>query len=137
MRTPFKVALLGALGMVIIAVVVEELSPKSPGTQLTQAGAAKMPPSKAVQAVLKLHASMAANCSKFLQESGYDAECLAEGVSMYVRGPGVNRVLVRRFMNTPDMVKALRDTGFQKLCFSNSKSGFDSEFYSQDYDLTR
>lgn len=81
----------------------------------------------------------AENCEKVFLDHGFDVQCVAddERRMLIITGPSVNRVFAHQFFMVRGAAKALRESGFSTVRFSNDKSGFSSEYYSQEFDVSR
>ena len=81
----------------------------------------------------------AKSCEDSFLDHGLDVRCAVDEDKreLMITGPTVNRVFAHQFFMAHNAVKALKAAGFTGVYFSNDKSGFSSEFFSQEFDLTR
>ena len=81
--------------------------------------------------------AVAKRIETFFLDRGVDVECLNNEAKLIliIKGPSVNRPFAHNFLR--ESAKPLRDAGFKIVSFWNGKSGFSSDEYSQDFDLTR
>jgi len=80
---------------------------------------------------------LARDMEKFLLDQGVNAQCFTDESkrALIITGPSVNRVFAHQFV-TSEVAAKLRKFGFTTVSFSNSKSGFSDEYFSQDFDIT-
>jgi len=73
---------------------------------------------------------------KGMLKAGYDIKTgvSEEKLTLYITGEPVNRVFAYQFMDTPKLVKNLRDAGFKTVTFWNGHQL--TGIFTEDYDLT-
>ena len=81
----------------------------------------------------------AESCEDSFLDHGFDVRCVVDEDKreLIVAGPPVNRVFAHQFFMAHNAVKVLKAAGFTSVYFSNDKSGFSGDYFSQEFDLTR
>jgi len=86
-----------------------------------------------------LRSLLAQQVQQKLLADGIDVQCASDEDrhALIIMGASVNRVFAYRLMSDKSTIEALRSVDFRTVSFSNEKSGFSSELFRQEYDLTK